>query len=346
MNPTLVDQIADAVLYEGYILYPYRPSVKNRQRWTFGGLYPQSYSLAQDGTDAWTMQTECLVAGVRPTVAVRVRFLHLVARLVGELTPPLAEFPDACEPPFRVVEALRVGEKLYYTWQEAVEREVLLDPMDASDLVAHPRQQAFCFPARREYESLRDFAGLFVGAIVREQQAIEGSVELTAESVGDKLFKVTIRVSNCTPLEDAGRKSRDEALMRSLVSTHTILAANGGEFVSLIDPPEPWAAIATGCRNIGTWPVLVGQEGEKDTMLSSPIILYDYPQIAPESHGELFDSTEIDEILTLRIMTLTEEERRAMAAVDERGRALLDRTDALTREQLWALHGTLRSPRH
>src|SRR3954453_21569620 len=61
MNRALVDPIADAVLYEGYILYPYRPSVKNRQRWTFGGLCPQSYSAAQG--DAWSMQTECLLEG-------------------------------------------------------------------------------------------------------------------------------------------------------------------------------------------------------------------------------------------------------------------------------------------
>ncbi len=47
MNRALVDQIASAVLYEGYILYPYRPSVKNRQRWTFGGLVPRAYSEAQ-----------------------------------------------------------------------------------------------------------------------------------------------------------------------------------------------------------------------------------------------------------------------------------------------------------
>ena len=46
MNQALVDRIVNAVLYEGYLLYPYRPSVKNRQRWTFGGLYPRSYCEA------------------------------------------------------------------------------------------------------------------------------------------------------------------------------------------------------------------------------------------------------------------------------------------------------------
>ena len=80
-------------------------------------------------------------------------------------------------------------------------------------------------------------------------------------------------------------------------------------------------------------------------MLSSPIILYDYPQIAPESPGDLFDATEIDEILTLRILTLTEDEKRAMSDVDDRARALLERTESLAREQLMGLHGTIRGLR-
>ena len=88
--------------------------------------------------------------------------------------------------------------------------------------------------------------------------------------------------------------------------------------------------------------MLVGEPGEADTMLSSPIILYDYPEIAPESPGDLFDATEIDEILTLRILTLTDEEKQAVSALDDRGRAMLERTEALAREQLMGLHGTLR----
>ncbi len=102
------------------------------------------------------------------------------------------------------------------------------------------------------------------------------------------------------------------------------------------------AKLAAGCQNIGAWPVLVGDPGERDTMLSSPIILYDYPQVAPESPGDLFDSTEIDEILILRILTLTDDEKRAAAAVDERVRALLYRNESLAMEQLAGLHGAVR----
>src|SRR5215470_5526043 len=106
MNDALVDRIVNAVLYEGYILYPYRPSVKNSQRWTFGGLYPEAYCREQRGSDACATQTECLVAGALDTlVEATVRFLHLTARQVGEFDPPLAQWPDPTGPPSRPREA-------------------------------------------------------------------------------------------------------------------------------------------------------------------------------------------------------------------------------------------------
>jgi hydrogenase maturation protease len=346
MNRTLVDRIADAVLYEGYILYPYRPSLKNRQRWTFGGLYPEAWCQAQGaGADASGSRTECLVAGGPETTFEAVaRFLHLTARHVGECDPPLAEWPGDA-PPFRPVEALRVGDRLYHTWQEAEEREVGLGEVTLGELSARPRSAPFSFPGGRRSEPLRDEAGQIVGALVREQGAIEGAVEAAAAPVAEGLFRVTLRVVNRTPLEEAGRRSRDEALLRSLVSTHAILAVRGGEFVSLLDPPDCWREEAATCRNVGTWPVLVGAEGRRDMMLSAPIILYDYPQVAPESPGDFFDATEIDEMLTLRLLTLTDEEKRAAAAVDGRAGELLARTEALAREQMLGLHGTIRGLR-
>jgi hydrogenase maturation protease len=80
-------------------------------------------------------------------------------------------------------------------------------------------------------------------------------------------------------------------------------------------------------------------------MLASPIILYDYPQIAPESPGDLFDGTEIDEILALRIMTMTDSEKLEMRNSDDRARKILERTEALPMEHLMKLHGTLRELR-
>ena len=134
-------------------------------------------------------------------------------------------------------------------------------------------------------------------------------------------------------------------MLRTLVSTHTILSVRGGRFVSLLDPPEDWRSLAAGCKNVGTWPILVGEPPDASTMLSSPIILYDYPEIAPESPGDLFDGCEIDEILTLRILTLTEEETRVAAGLDVRTRDMLARTEALAREQLSRLHGAMRPVR-
>jgi hypothetical protein len=124
------------------------------------------------------------------------------------------------------------------------------------------------------------------------------------------------------------------------VSAHTILGVEQGEFLSLLDPPAGFEDLACQCNNIGTWPVLVGDEAE--TMLSSPIILYDHPQIAPESAGNLFDATEIDEILSLRILTLTDDEKREMRNSDERAREILERTENMPEEQFMKLHGILR----
>jgi hypothetical protein len=347
MNQTLVDQIAAAVLYEGYMLYPYRPSVKNRQRWTFGGLYPQAYSESQEGGDACAMQTECLVlGGLETTFHVTVRFLQLVARLVGAYTPPLHDWPEEGEPPWRMVESLKVGDVVHHAWQEAVEHKIDLGDSNLGALVAQPRRIEFDLASGQNREPLRDPDGVIVGVFVREHRRIEGSVELSAVAVDEGTFRLSVKILNQTPWSiDETTASRDEALMHSLVSTHTVLGVRDGEFVSMIDPPEPFRSLAAACRNTGTWPVLVGVEGAKDTILSAPIILYDYPQIAPESPGDLFDSTEIDEILTLRIMTLTEDEKRAMSAVDKRARALLERTESLARDQLLGLHGTVRGLR-
>ena len=77
-------------------------------------------------------------------------------------------------------------------------------------------------------------------------------------------------------------------------------------------------------------------------MLSSPIILYDYPQVAPESPGNLFDSTEIDELLILNLLTLTEEEKEEIRATDPRARELLERSESLSGDDFMRLHGAIR----
>jgi hypothetical protein len=347
MNAALVDGIVKAVLYEGYMLYPYRPSaVKNRQRFNFGVIYPHAYSDAQGGTDAWTMQTECLVLGNEEThCAVRVRFLRMVARSVGKLLNPTSELSSVTEGNIEKVERLEAGGKISQTWQEAVEEEIELTEFNLSALVAQPMQWPFRLSAKQDLEAVRDERGLIVGLISRDKASVAAMVELIAEQVKPGLFKLTTRVSNDSRIEGLDPASREEALARALVSAHTILEVRDGEFVSLIDPPETLREFAMACQNVGTWPVLIGEEGQRDTMLSSPIILYDYPLIAPESPGDLFDGAEIDEILSLRIMTMTEEEKQEMRHSDARARKILERTEALPDEQFMKLHGALRGLR-
>ncbi|NYF53644.1 hypothetical protein [Tunturiibacter gelidoferens] len=341
MNLDRVEKIAEAVLYEGYMLYPYRPSsVKNQRRWNFGVLSPQAYSELQQGFDAWTMQTECPLKATPSTMlSVKLRFLQIVQRSIGKLRASGKEEPEGVEPEFDIVDRLEVDSRVFQPWQEAVEREytsAALDPASLSSLA--PLYLAF--PAGKIFEYLHDEQGRAVGVIVREWENLTASIQFGSTQSSDGVFRVTVRVRNVSPFESLATTDREDALAFSLVSAHTILGIDQGEFISLLDPPAEFKDVAAMCNNVGTWPVLVGDHAE--TMLSSPIILYDYPQIAPESAGNLFDATEIDEILSLRILTLTDDEKREMRQSDDRAREILERTETMPEEQFMKLHGVLR----
>jgi hypothetical protein len=342
-----VEKIAAAVLYEGYVLWPYRRSAqKNQRRWTFGGVYPRAYSEAEGGNDPWLMQTQCLVVGERPTVEVKVRFLHVVERKVAKLrgagtirtggfeTRPYQRVGEGLE----FVDELRVGGQRYLAWEEAAEREVVASDLGLADLET-PARTAISVPAGIEEEPLADDGGAVVGALVRSWNSLEGTVEVEAEPVREGLFELTVKIMNTAPWSG---QNREETLGQTLVSTHTILKVEGGEFVSLMDPPQELERLAQECENMKTWPVLAGEEGDKHTILSSPIILYDYPRIAPESPGDLFDGGEIDQLLTLSILSLTDEEKEEARATDPRAREILDRSESLTEEDLMGLHGAVR----
>jgi hypothetical protein len=346
MNLATVEKIAKAVLYEGYLLYPYRPSsVKNQQRWNFGVLCPRSYGEAQNGSEAWTMQTECLVEGSSLTgVEVRVCFLQLVARSVGELNTPVAK-PPGETPEFHKVENLTVNGRVYQTWQEAVEREIILPVSNVGALCHEPVKQSFEFLPDKEFEPLRESGQEVVGVLVHERNHLSGEIEVSATQLDAGVFKISACIRNTTAFEASDSTRREDALLSAMISAHTVLGVQDGRFVSLLAPADEMSEFAAGCKNVGTWPVLVGEVGDRDTLLSSPIILYDYPQIAPESAGDLFDGTEIDEILSLRIMTLTDEEKREMSQSDERARQMLERTETMPVEHLLKLHGVLRGLR-
>jgi hypothetical protein len=355
------EAVANAVLYEGYVLYPYRASAaKNRSRFQFGVLAPQAYVEA-GGSDAWMSQTECLiepagvgvagvagiagVAGVAgpsgpagPRVDVKVRFLQLQARRVEEAT--------AAGAGFRAVDALDLDGDRLVPWDEGVERHLEVTGIAVRDLLAGERVVPLAVAGGRDFEALRSLGGPLVGRLVRDRWDIAAELRLAAEAVDGGLLRLRVRIENRSPWPPGAALDRDLALRRSLLGAHTLLAVEGGAFVSLLEPPAGAAEAAAACSNLHTWPVLIGPagtDGSRGLMLSSPIILYDYPAVAAESPGDLCDATEIDEILLLRTMTLTEEEKREARGTDPRARQIVERADSLPPEIFERLHGAMRS---
>ncbi|MER7542371.1 hypothetical protein [Actinomadura sp.] len=336
--------VADAVLYEGYLLYPYRRSSgKNRVRWQFGVLVPPAWArehglddtgVAGSAEAAW-QRTECLIEA-RPDTVVhfRVRFLQLQRKGVEKRLPGGRHEP---------VDSLDAGERAEFSFDEAVPQEFDLQ-FRLGDVLRDEERFTVHVPGGEEAEPVLDEAGGAAGRVVRRRWPLTASVTVSAErcDAARPLDRIRVRIDNAgtgTP----GSASRDEALRCSLLACHVLLRTDGGAFVSLLDPPE-WARRAAGeCANVHVFPVLAGPEGERHTVLSSPILLYDHPRVAPESPGDLHDATEIDEILSLRTLTLTDAEKREARGTDARAAAILDRTESMPREVFSRLHGAIRS---
>lgn len=277
--PAGVEALARAVLYEGYALYPYRPSApKNQPRWMMGSLYPASFAVANG--ESSELQVETLVrAPDDAAVGVTLQFLD-------------ASNEDRD--------------------RRASERRFEVSPVS---LVAGPRTLAIA---------------------VDGPTTITGTLVIEVARVEPAAFRVRVRVSNTTRVESG------DPMASAMLAAHVILTLDRGRFVSLADPPPDLTAEAGACENVGVWPAVVGEDHR--AVLASPMILEDNPRIAPESPGDLFDATEIDEILTLRILTMTPDEKREARASDARVRALLDRIDAMGPAELAKLHGAVRAP--
>jgi len=304
VNLDPVRKIADAVLYEGYILYPYRASSqKNQSRWQFGVVMAPGYAAADPSETSFT-RAECVLEhSGQPSVRVLLRFLQVQRRTSG-------------------------GD----TWDEAVEREVEA-AADAAALFGGGVTREFTVEGGEDREA----------DVVRRREPLAGAITVRAAEVPGpwRAVKLQVRVENRTGLGSVPQR-REDALPTSLVAAHTIITAEGGKFLSMTDPPE-WARPAVAeCRNEGGWPVLADPDDR--VMLSSPIILYDYPELAEQSPGELYDGTEIDEILTLRTLALSDDEKAEARATDPRAAALLDRVESMDPQVLARLHGTLRLP--
>jgi hypothetical protein len=299
------EKIADAVLFEGYMLYPYRPSaLKNRQRWNFGTLYPRPFAETQRPAEPHSFYAAVLLeASPSAKLDVRVRYLQLV--------PQPGTDSDAA------------------SWEVGVVRERTLEAIGLNDL-HEPVEWALDWTALSEIEKLR--APHFY--VPRPSM---GWLRLKAVRIDEKHFRIEAAFSNESPVEIGAERRVAQA--SAFISAHLLLHCAEGAFVSLLDPAAELTSAAEACHNHGVFPVLAG---DAHTMLCSPIILYDNPQIAPESGGDFFDATEMDEMLALRVLTLTDAEKREMRESDPHARAILERVEAMADGGLLAVHGAIR----
>jgi hypothetical protein len=328
-------RVADAILYEGYLLYPYHKSAqKNQVRFQFGVLMPPGYASV-DACEPNASQTECLLeCRDDAEVSVLVRFLHLQRR---QALAKSAETGDLYDVGMLVVDGTE-----YTSWDEAGEREQRITAVVGS-LLAGDKNVEFHVGSGESTEELTDRRGRLAGCLVRRWSALDGVIRLHAERVAGpyQALKLRVRLENRTT-PPAEMRTRSEGLPHALIAAHSLVGIPGGTFLSMTDPPEWAAAEVAACQNIGTWPVLAGPDDCRELMLSSPVILYDHPEVAAESAGDLFDATEIDEILTLRTLTLTDAEKRHARATDSRAADLIDRLDDLPAEMLDRMHGAIR----
>ncbi len=334
--------VADAVLYEGYVLYPYRASSrKNQVRFQWGVLTPRAYS-EKEGSERWSARTECLVdlAGRPETTIlwVRVRCLQTQRRRVEMRLD--GEGAALASPAFGPVDVLEVEGTSHVEWDEAIDRVVDLPPLVIPTAGTAADELGFHFEGGFETEPVQTADGAMVGRFVRERIPVDGTVRVVAARARDDspYVKATVTVENATQWSD-DRSPRAAVVAQSLVAVHTMLAVDGATFVSLLDPPVDAARAARACQSDGTYPVLIGHD---DVVLSSPIILYDHPEVANQSPGDLYDALEIDEILALRVMTLTDTEKAEARGTDARAAAIIDRCDSLSQETMSRLHGQMR----
>jgi hypothetical protein len=209
----------------------------------------------------------------------------------------------------------------------AVERRIELEPTAVSELAAD--------------------RGIGTDFAFEAEQALSGRARLRAELLdvldgeGRQLVRIRCCVHNTTALDpaEALRCERPDALLVSLLSTHVVLEVDGGRFVSPLERDGIAGAAVAGCENVNTWPVLATPD---DTaVLAAPIVLPEHPSLAPESLGNLFDNTEIEEALLLHVQVLSDEEREEIGLQDETVRQMIAKAAATTPEEMISLHGKM-----
>jgi hydrogenase maturation protease len=285
-----VRAVADAVLYEGHLLWPYRrPPLRNRRRWTVCGVHPRGY--AERTGDRWTVRAEfVLEAAPEADVEITLRFLQAVHRQVMDGDTP--------------VDGLRRGGETFTTWDEAREREVTGGRISVRRMLTGPVRIPVAVPPGAQDEEIG------AGARLRRTWGrVAGWVDASAVPLGDGAVRLRVELvngGNATEYEDAARSA--------MLCAHVVASARGGAFVSSADPPDRLAAAVAACGSDGLWPVLAGRPGEHGTVLAAPVTLYDWPQVAPDGPGELRFGSEGDGLLFLGVLGIAGGERRETAA--------------------------------
>jgi hypothetical protein len=301
-----VERLAASMLYEGYALYPYTPGVaKNATPTPFGIAYPPAYAARQRAAFDHT-QVECVAV---------------------------------CEADARV-EAAALFLQAAGSRHKAVERRVEPPRATVAELAEREIEERVAFePAT----ALGTATGTGIEAA---HEVLSGTLSVRAERLAEGMSRITVRVENTTPIPDAAAAGMDraEALRRSLLSAHTMLGVSSpGRFVSPLETEGASGEAVGECENVNTWPVLADPRDE--AVLGAAVLLPDHPQIAAQSNVNMFDSTEIEEALTLHVQTLSDSERAEIAEQDPRVREMIERVEATTPEQLLGMHAQLQPGR-
>ena len=322
--------IADAVLYEGYLLYPYTASAnKNRMRWQFGVVVPLAHEAARTGEHGHQRTEVLFEATAEARLELRFRFLQVRERRVEA-------FADGA---FVPVASLDVDAAQYLTFDESLERDVVTYYRPADGAAS---SNEFSFDGELQIEELRTKSGELAGRVVRECWPLTGVMRVSSLPATSEAgtLQLCARAENHSAIVPAAQ--RGVVLRTAFVSAHTLLGIDGGSFLSPIDPPEVALAATARLVNEQTWPVLIGDAAgdaqRAPLVLSSPIVLADFPQIAKQTEADAFDGTEIDELLTLSVLSLSDAERAEARATDPRARAIVERAEAFGAADIARLH--------
>ncbi|MEO7294341.1 MAG: hypothetical protein ABIW34_14630 [Ginsengibacter sp.] len=321
--PSILEELTRTLLYEGYSLFPYhRSAIKNQKPVPFGVIYPKDYNTYNQHSHA-AMQSECIVTGGDDlSINIIVRFLHLIkTEVLKQNNEKENEVDDVVA-----------------GWQ-TIEREINSGNLLITELIKNRKEFPIRFDKMNEDRYVYDDSDNVKAKRINSASEIKGNVIIEASTVENmkNTFRIRVNITNTSSIVNADVIARDEALCQSFLSTHIILKSANGEFISGQNPAENFKQAIAQCKNTGTWPILVDESNT--TMLCSPIILYDHPQINPQSKGDLFDSTEIEEALMLHFAVMSDDEKNRIADSDEKLKAMLNKVGMVTPEEMIGLHG-------